>query len=180
MTAQQVKKKMGRPRKLAEDQAKLGVRLEQRDLAIIDMRSRGQKGRSEALRDLLRRYSAIIESATPHLSSRAWSFAIYALQGMLDEEADDTPELALTFDMAPSTVRTTLRDELEASVQPEQIEQAWTEYADLSDVELLAMVDVAQRLWSLPDGERTLDRVLDWLHVSDWAAPDNHDDLASD
>ncbi|WP_431858661.1 hypothetical protein [Azospirillum sp.] len=179
MTAEQMKK-MGRPRKLAEDQAKLGVRLEQRDLAIIDMRSRGERGRSEALRDLLRRYSAIIEAATPRLSSHAWSFAIYALQGMLDDEADDTPEFVLTFDMSPGTVRTTLHDELKASVLPEQIEQAWSEYADLSDVELLTMVDVAQRLWSLPDGERTLDRVLDWRHVSDWAAPDNHDELASE
>lgn len=176
MTAQQVKKKMGRPRKLTEDQAKLGVRLEQRDLAIIDMRSHAGKGRSEALRDLLRRYSAIIDAATPRLSSRAWSFAIYALQGMLDDEADDIPELVLTFDMSPGTIRTTLHDELEASVLPEQIEQAWTEYADLSDVGLLAMVDVAQRLWSLPDSERTLDRVLDWRHVSDWAVPDSQEE----
>ena len=175
MTMDTGKKKMGRPRKLGAEQVRLGVRVDALDLAIVDARSAGEKKRSDALRDILRRYDGLIAAATPRLPESAWRLALSALRGSLDEATLDDAMPGRVHETSAISIRTALRYEVEDAVASEEVEQAWAVYTAQSDVALLAMGDVAQRFWALSEEGRTLERVLDWRHVSDWAAPGEPD-----
>lgn len=144
------KNKGGRPRTLAPDQTRIGVRLEARDLAVVDRRSQGPAGRSAALRDILRRYDALVAASVPELSARGQRLALSALQGALaeDSEGDLAESLDRTWDMSAASIRTAIRFEVEEMVPPSEIKDAWAEFHDLTDAELLALADVAQRYWS--------------------------------
>lgn len=138
----------GRPRKFAKDnQEVVSFNLTSEALASIDARNRS--GRSDALRDVLARYEALVEEALPSMTRWQWMLSLTALQGeMPDFEDWEGETMPICYSPDPQAMRTTIWHTAEGTVSPSDMVKVRKWLSNLTAEQMLAIADVAQRYWA--------------------------------